>query len=783
MSTFKVRDARTKEIVDVSLDDLGPLVASGQYQLPLGKSIPVIDPDGNLGEIASEQYTQALKSGYAPATTSDIQKQIDVETYGDSPLQTGAERAASAVTFGATDLLARAVAPAYADSMQKREELNPTAAVVGEIAGTVGPALLSAGVSMAGKAGVKAAQAVAPTVQAAVSKTPVAIADKIGTAVSKKVASMLPSNTLAKKVVADIVPRAAGMGVEGALYGAGNYISDASLGNVDLSAEAALSEIGMAAFLGAGIGGAIGGVKVVGAPIIKKITGFGDVEKIAKEFTGTDTVRGGKIYDKGIKPGEVARAIVDDAKIGLKVMDDAETIIKKTDDFLERTGTQIDDVLTSLETQGEKVLPRVDSLQKALNDKLDEMLKTTKTPAGTAVAGSDELIAGINKVKEEIAAQFEGRNMAAKVTVPELQTTRQFMDRASKWDKNAPSAVKPGIYRELRGVLRGSIDDVAEKAGGDVAQKLKSLNRDYHVGASIQPHIEREVIANSNKSFLNLRDLLTLGVGNMSGVGTLANAYVAGKKMLQSQLGQNAQLIYAVKAAERKTDKAINDSLRSFFLNVGKGVKASTLKLSTDAKEYDSYTKQVEKFANNPDEYLKHVNNRNVAASQQMPMLTAATEAKGLLAMQFLASKMPKSKNAPGLIPRPYMPSTQERAKFMRYAEIVENPRKAFEHLQNGTLTKENVEALKAVYPEMYKTMAGKAAEYLSKYGTQLPYNKKLQVGILLGIPVDSSMNPKFIKNMQAGFVPSANSSMIQPGITGASKLNKAGRYNGDSGL
>ena len=781
MSTFKVRDARTKQVVDVSLDDLGPLVSSGQYQLPIGKSVPVIDPDGNLGEIASEQYVQALQNGYAAAKTVDIQKQVDMDTYGDSPLQTGAERAASAATFGATDLLARVVAPAYADEMQKREELNPTAAMVGEGVGIVGPALLSAGISMAGKAGVKAAQAVAPAVQSAISKTPVAIAERIGASTSKAVAKMLPGNTLAKKVVADIIPRAAGMGVEGALYGAGNYISDASLGNVELSAEAALSEIGMGAFLGAGIGTAIGGVKVLGAPIIKKVTGFGDVEKIAKEFTGTDTVRGAKLYEKGIKPGEVAKTIVDDTKIGLKIADDAETIIKKTDDFLERTGSQIDDTLNSLSQKGDDILPRVDKLQTALNNKLDELLKPTKTEAGTTVAASDDLIAAVQKARTEIAGQFENRAAGSKVPVTELQTTRQSFDKASKWDRNAPDAIKPGIYRELRSVLRSEIDNVATNAGDDIGKQLKMLNRDYHVGSLIQPHLEKEVVANSNKSFLNLRDLITLGVGHTSGFGAVASAYVTGKKMLQSQLGQNAQLIYAVKAAERNVDKAMNDSVRNFFLGAGKGAKAATLKLSTDAKEYDAYTAKIEKYANNPDEYLKHINNRNVAASQQMPMLTASAESKGLLAMQFLSSKIPKSRNMPGLIPRPYMPSTQERAKFMRYAEIVENPKKALEHLQKGTLTRENVDALKAVYPEFYKQLSGKTAEYLSKHGSKLPYNKKLQIGTLLGIPVDSSMNPKFIQSMQSGFATSPEQSMVQPGITGASKLNKAGRINGSS--
>lgn len=768
---MKIYDVKNKIEVEVPFDQIAPMVSTGQYKLPVNQSIPVLNPEGTLGEINSNDYLEALQNGYAPATQADIQKTIDTSLYGDSELSTGIERAASAATFGLTDFVASKVAPEYAKTMAKKAEINPMSAITGEVLGTVGPVLLSGGTSLIGKAAAKSGPA---------------IAEKIGANIAKKAAAQtakyLPKNAVAAKIVQEIVPRAAGMGVEGALYGAGNYLSDTSLGTADQSAESLISHVGMSGLLGAGLGGAFGAAKLAISPVVKKITGLGDVNKIATDFIGANNVKGQKIFDKGIKEAEVANALVNESKIGIKVLDDADAILQKSDDFMVRTGEGIDGTLQELAGAGEQILPTAKELRNKMLSKLGELGNAVKNAEGSELAGAADYSNVLNNIKEEVKAQFFNKAKGSKISVEELQKTRQAIDAAAKFDRNAPVTAKPEIYRELRKVLRESIDDVANKAGGDVAARLKSLNRDYHVGASILPSLEKEVYRNAKNSTLNLKDIaINIAAGQATGDMGIAAIITGGRKLAQSQMAKNAQLIYSLKMAQNGVDNAINSAARNFFIGLGKGVKASTLKLSTSPKEYDAYTKKIDQFANNPEAYFEHVNKRHIALSQELPNVVAAAEAKGLAGMQFLAAKMPRQRSNPGLISRKYEPSTQEKAKFMRYAEVVENPKKALEHLQNGTLSRENVEALKTVYPQFYKQLVNTTSEFISKHGEKLPYNKKLQIGLLLDMPVDSSMDPQFIQSMQAGFVQPADSA-IEPGVTGMKELDKAGRLAGETG-
>jgi hypothetical protein len=370
-----------------------------------------------------------------------------------------------------------------------------------------------------------------------------------------------------------------------------------------------------------------------------------------------------------------------------------------------------------------------------------------------------------------------------KLTVDDLNTLRKQVGEAAKYDRNGD--VSKNMIAEANGhvygVLRQTIDDIADKVGQQ--EILKETNRKIWLGLKIQPFLEAAEIKAGKKNMLQLRDYMAAGVAAAG--NPLGTAVALGRlfqKGMESELGKSAQLIYAVKSAERKLDKAVNDSVRSFFLNVGKGAKASTLKLSTDAKEYDAYTKKVQEYASNPNAYLDHVSKRDIGLNQQLPTVVASAQGKGLQAMNFLNSKLPKPATSPGMIPRKYVPSTQQRAQFMRYAEIIEDPKKALQHFQSGTLSRENVEALQAVYPEFYKKLINTASEYMGLHGDKLPYSKKIQLGLLMGVPTDVSMQPQFIQSMQAGFATPNDNSMIQPGVTGASKLDKAGRYDYSAG-
>jgi hypothetical protein len=161
-------------------------------------------------------------------------------------------------------------------------------------------------------------------------------------------------------------------------------------------------------------------------------------------------------------------------------------------------------------------------------------------------------------------------------------------------------------------------------------------------------------------------------------------------------------------------------------------------------------------------------------------------------AVEFLYDKMPKNPydvEVPGISGRQYKPSAAELSKFERYVQVVESPISVFNEMEAGTLTRDHVEALEAVYPAFYKKLQqevhAKVSELDAKGEHSLPYKKRVQLGILFGQPTDSSMTGRAIVDLQATFQPAQDQrnmqaaqakGLVAPSQEGLSKLNMAGR-------
>jgi hypothetical protein len=92
-----------------------------------------------------------------------------------------------------------------------------------------------------------------------------------------------------------------------------------------------------------------------------------------------------------------------------------------------------------------------------------------------------------------------------------------------------------------------------------------------------------------------------------------------------------------------------------------------------------------------------------------------------------------------------------ELAKFQRYLQIVEQPFTVLEEIEQGTLSREHVEALQVVYPEIYAQVQSEVMEQIVEH-PDTPYQKRLTLGILLNIPSDQSLEPSAVLGLQRNF-------------------------------
>jgi hypothetical protein len=69
-----------------------------------------------------------------------------------------------------------------------------------------------------------------------------------------------------------------------------------------------------------------------------------------------------------------------------------------------------------------------------------------------------------------------------------------------------------------------------------------------------------------------------------------------------------------------------------------------------------------------------------------------------------------------------------------------------------GRVTKQQVDAIREVYPAMYQDIVQRVHERLASLKEPLDYSQKVQLSMLLGVPADETMDPHFVQTMQQTF-------------------------------
>jgi hypothetical protein len=146
--------------------------------------------------------------------------------------------------------------------------------------------------------------------------------------------------------------------------------------------------------------------------------------------------------------------------------------------------------------------------------------------------------------------------------------------------------------------------------------------------------------------------------------------------------------------------------------------------------------------------------------------------------VQYLATKLPPSKADPYALQPQFddkdRMSDAEKSAFLRSAEAVANPTMVLEEAKKGTLTRDHVEAVKAVYPALYEEMRVQVMQSLIDGKQKLSYSRRIQLGILLDIPTDKTLSPDFVSAIQGTYAQGAGDAESPPPPP-ARPLNVAG--------
>lgn len=170
-------------------------------------------------------------------------------------------------------------------------------------------------------------------------------------------------------------------------------------------------------------------------------------------------------------------------------------------------------------------------------------------------------------------------------------------------------------------------------------------------------------------------------------------------------------------------------------------------------EQFQQTREHIETLMTNPELFAEHLSVMTAGFGTISPEHQAQAQMQAWRALEYLASRMP----APGtqrLIGRDRMaPSSIQISMFSQALEGIEDPMSLYEDIANFRLTQEKAKAVGYVYPRIMQIIAQDMAVTIGELvadGVEVPYQFRLQLGVLTGAPTDDSLNPSFLMRTQS---------------------------------
>jgi hypothetical protein len=478
-------DISAQQVVDVPDEKVTQAVATGRFTLPKGR-VEVVTGKGERGTIDAEEAQHAFGNlGYRYATPAELDEERKADTYGDSPVKAGLEGLARGATFGLSDIALGESGAVDKEALRERKERNKAAATVGEVGGMIAPAVLTAGDSLAASA----AEAL-----------PAAAASTLGRAAEAGVVRALGEGAAAR-----IAGSATSAAVEGGLYGLGHGISEASLGDHELTAEKLFSEVGAGALWGAAGGGAAKALGEGGSALMRKLARTGAKDAGDAGAEAADTLATTSPADAAAPvPGEAAPGAAPAPDVEAEAFDDlpegfgepgmkpgerlratAEKNAGRVQQLLGDFGIEAPSAnaytLKSLRlTQSDITRLRGKNAQ-GLEELAPELLR--KDARFAAARKTDEKLQLVRDMKGEAAGRMQSaaQKFDELATRPGLETSPVSpLDVASRWEDEVlkPLREGPAANGPTASAVEGEIQKLLDKGEGTTFADAEKLKRD-----------------------------------------------------------------------------------------------------------------------------------------------------------------------------------------------------------------------------------------------------------------------------------------------------------------
>lgn len=512
---------------------------------------------------------------------------------------------------------------------------------------------------------------------------------------------------------------AAGAALEGAAFGAGSGISEVALQKEPIEIEKAISTIGSSAFFGGSVGGAAGlltkGISVGGKALASKLD-----DVAAKAAAPVDDV--------------ARKAFADEVAVFRKstVDDQLFQVVKGASDRETKT-------IAKVWLEADKSVDRVLRNPKALTSEPKRVLSALQQQEHAL----EQIVAKADDMRLSLRADAELYAMSSQGKVAQM--------KLEKLEKIQPAL---DANRALQAKIETLSAKPAAAGGGGLGANMMG-GQAFGLAASV--------------------------VGAIPVIGPMLAPFAgaAASKVINDGFGklatkQAARMSSAIKSVVNVAERAapVAPVLASKVLaNVSFGAKSAPAKtLAANYKARTDELKQMSQYDMTGRAVMRPESRAKIAASlapvrQASPQLADQVETLVARKIEALANRIPRRPDVMAMHSGPdlWQPSDMEMRAFARYVSAVEDPAGVFERVAGGTVTPEDGQALREVYPEMFADFQQKVFAQMATLQKTLPYQKRLALSIFSGVPVDPSMSPRVLSVLQGTYAAEEKPTMPEP--------------------
>lgn len=725
----EVAAERREQALQAEYGGLGGQALAGAQGAARGLSL-------GLSDAASAALTGAL-TPEGPQLTPEARARIEALNRTRAPdqqLELPAQQSAFQTGYGA--------AREYQRNLQ---EANPITAGASEVGG----ALLGGAGGLLAKGGALAA-------------TPAGLAARAALGAQEAVGARLGGSALGR-----MGAMAAGGAVEGAIAGAAQQVADAvpefSTDPIE-AAEHILSGVGRGAILGAALGGGLQGVgegaRALSSSAIARSTGklmsgvvpdlspqgmremaYESATKAAIGRTNIAAVRDANDLAGGVRG--VGKTLLDDGIVARG--DSAEEILEKASAATQKYGQQIDGLVSQLDESG--ALPDTRVIAQKIREAIEPIIASPSSRArGRALEA---------QFSDLVSEAEQGIGPFASFRSAWQERTRLDDEIVAAFRANSP--VADGVQK-VRRAFEDGFSELAEQQAGPAwtAAYREAKARYGHVKFAKEQSFKALESRLSNR-WLSPSDYGMAAVGAvadnpMTGIlGGLTNKLIRERGRSTVAAGMNwlagfaeeAQRKSALVALASQGTDSIGRSASQLVTNVSRGRyavgEAIASKFTDD--DYAQAVAEAQQLGDPKSPLSQHLAQTAQQLDQVNPGMGTAYANAARARGQLIAGKLPPPAHKAIFGPAPALDPMTQRS-VQRTVQAAHEPQKALERLAAGSDHPEDAEAVRVVYPAMFRRFQNRVVEELQKLKKPPPFETRLRIAYATGLAVDPTMQP-----------------------------------------